>query len=108
MKIGNIAAASIAGVVLILASLLFNYSYVWSTYNSQGPISYDMRAYGLPLQYIYQEVSSPVGPSSFFKVSPTAFVVDFLVWAAFSYLIIFLVRRRTRSRGPPADTASVS
>lgn len=103
MKLGNITLASISGVFLISLSLLFNYSYTWSTSNSQGAISYRMRAFGLPLQYVYQEVSSPVGPSSFFKVSPGNLVLDFVVWAVLAYLVLRLARRETSHQVAPTS-----
>jgi hypothetical protein len=52
-----------------------------------------MRYYGLPLHYIYQEISSPVGFSSYFKVSAVNFLIDLLFWSLIAALIIALISR---------------
>ena len=79
-------------LVLVLVSLGASYQTKWVTSNSQGPITYTVREAGLPLQYVLFEVSSPVGPSSYFKVDLLLLVVDFAIWACLAYGILYVMK----------------
>lgn len=96
MKLGFAAKSFLLGFALLLLSLLYNFRYVWNTSNSNGQITYVMRYYGLPFQYIYQELSSPVGPSSYFKISAMYFSIDLLFWCIIAALIIFFAGHSLR------------
>ncbi|MEM0118289.1 MAG: hypothetical protein QXV32_07560 [Conexivisphaerales archaeon] len=93
MKLGLISKSLLLGFALLLSTLSYNYVYVWNTSNNNGHITYVLRYYGLPFQYIFQELSSPVGPSSYFKVSAGYFTVDLLFWSAVAALVIIAVSR---------------
>lgn len=92
MKLTTTSSSLLSGFILLLLSLLFNYNYTWYTSNSQGEITYLLRNYGLPLQFIFQELSSPVGPSSYFKISPANFILDLTFWWFVSAAIIYVAR----------------
>jgi len=98
--------ATVVGVAVLLATLAFSYQYQWNATNSNGLVTYDMRAAGLPLQYLQFEVSSPVGPSSYFKVDTFSFVLDLLVWVGVAYVGLAYYARR--SDGRPSSSAPTS
>jgi hypothetical protein len=93
MRIGMASKSLLLGFSFLLLTLLYHHKYVWNTSNSNGSISYVMRYYGLPLHYIYQEISSPVGLSNYFKVSAVNFLIDLLFWTVIAGLIIAVVSR---------------
>jgi len=93
MKLGMTSKSLLLGFLLLLLTLLYHHKYVWNTSNSNGSISYVMRYYGLPLHYIYQELSSPVGLSSYFKVSAINFLADLLFWSIIAAIIMVLISR---------------
>jgi hypothetical protein len=90
----------LAAAFLLVASLGASFQGRWATSNSQGPITYTVREAGLPLQYVILEVSSPVGPSSFFKVDLLLLVSDFVIWACLAYGILYLLRLPKKAVAP--------
>ncbi|HVP24092.1 MAG TPA: hypothetical protein VMS77_09310 [Conexivisphaerales archaeon] len=91
----------IAGLVVLMLSLGASSTYAWVTSNSQGPITYSVRELGLPLPYVLFELSSPVGPSSYFKLDPLLLLVDLAIWTVIAYAALYFLKmpRRAPAKG---------
>ncbi len=79
-------------ILLTVICLGVSFQSQWATSNSQGLITYTVREAGLPFQWMLFEVSSPVGPSSFFKVDPVLLVIDFVIWACVTYGVLYVLK----------------
>ena len=93
------------GISLLILGLGASFQTQWVTSNSQGPITYTVREAGLPLQWILFEVSSPVGPSSYFKLDPLLMAVDLVIWACVAYGALYLLKLpRSAAKAPTEST----